>query len=157
MKTAEKRTKMNKCYALFPIIITLDQAIKSRVDAVMEPGQSIPVIRDVFHLSYVQNTGAAFSFMKGHTELITIFTGILLAALLVYLLGWAREKSGFFTCSLLLIVGGGAGNLIDRVARGYVVDMFDFRFWPVFNVADIAICVGCAMLVIYLLILDRAK
>lgn len=152
-----KRTKMNKYYVLLPLIVAIDQVVKARVASLMQPGQSIPVIHDVFHLSYVQNTGAAFSFMKDHTELITIFTGILLAALLVYLLGWAREKSGFFTCSLLLIVGGGAGNLIDRVVRGYVVDMFDFRFWPVFNVADIAICVGCVMLVVYLLFLDRVN
>ena len=153
-----KRERVNHVYfALFPIIILLDQAVKARVHSAMEPGQSIPVIRNIFHLSYVQNTGAAFSFMKGHTGLITIFTGILLAAILVYLLVWARDKSGFFTCSLLLIAGGGVGNLIDRVARGYVVDMFDFRFWPVFNVADVAICVGCVMLVVYLLILDRVN
>jgi signal peptidase II len=56
--------------------------------------------------------------------------------------------------SLGLIIGGGFGNLIDRVRQGYVVDFFDFHFWPIFNVADIAVSVGCGLLIVYVLFVE---
>lgn len=59
--------------------------------------------------------------------------------------------------SLSLICGGGIGNLIDRISRGYVVDMFDFRIFPVFNVADIMICAGCGLLLLEILVLERKR
>ncbi len=153
-----KKTNKSGIYAfvLALVIFALDQVVKGRVVLSMPPGKSIPIIQNVFHLSYVQNTGAAFSFMKGHTELISLFTGLLLLALLVYTIIVVRrgQHGSCLVYSLMLIFAGGAGNLFDRVLRGYVVDMFDFRVWPVFNVADIAICVGCALLVLYLLILE---
>lgn len=153
-----KKTNKNGlgAFAFVLGIFSLDQAVKGMVVSGMQPGTSIPVILNVFHLSYVQNTGAAFSFMKGHTELISLFTGLLLLALLAYTAIIIRRdrQEGCLITAMLLIFAGGAGNLFDRVLRGYVVDMFDFRVWPVFNVADIAICVGCALLVLYLLVLE---
>ena len=81
------------------------------------------------------------------------------AALLIAIWYMERHKDAHFTLSLAmqLIIAGGFGNLIDRVALGYVTDMFDFHIWPVFNIADICICVGCAFLVAYIFFFDKPK
>ncbi len=144
-------------YICIVIIIVLDQIVKAFVDSSMEVGQSVQVWGDFFKITYVQNTGAAFSFMEGHPGLLSFVTGIVLAALLGYIAVKGKSYDRFLTVSLAFIIAGGVGNLIDRVLRGFVVDMFDFGFWPVFNIADIAICLGCAMLVVYMLFIEPKK
>ena len=70
-----------------------------------------------------------------------------------------RHKGEHWTLllALELIISGGAGNLIDRAALGFVTDMFDMHFWPVFNIADIAICVGCGFLILYMFVFDKTS
>lgn len=144
-------------YILLLVILAADQIVKKFVASGMNPGDSIPVINNVFHITYVQNTGAAFSMMSGKTVILTVFTAIVLVGLFVYMVKMYNKMDATLRSCYALIIAGGIGNLIDRVLRGFVVDMFDFRIWPVFNVADIAICIGCTLLVAYVAIIEPKK
>ena len=112
----------------------------------MALGESIPIIKEVFHLTYILNPGAAFG-MFAHNRLFFIAIAVIVIGIII----WARReilaspwevKAG---CGLFL--GGAIGNLIDRARQGLVIDFFDFRIWPVFNIADIAICIGVGLIV----------
>ncbi|MCQ2547893.1 MAG: signal peptidase II [Clostridia bacterium] len=137
--------------------IALDQIVKFFVKANMEVGESIPVIKDIFHITYVRNTGAAWSIFAGQKWLLIIIPGIIMLVLLV--LYFLKDKGKMLMSSLALIISGGIGNLIDRITCSYVCDMFDFRIWPVFNVADICVVCGCVLLCIYIIFYsdDRKK
>ncbi|MBQ4504537.1 MAG: signal peptidase II [Firmicutes bacterium] len=115
---------------------------------------TIPVIDGIFHITYIHNYGAAFSILEGKQGFLLIVTGIAMAAILGYMvIAQIKKKTNPMELwSLALILSGGIGNFIDRVRFGYVVDFFDFRVWPIFNVADIAVCCGCGLLVFYVLI-----
>lgn len=134
--------------------VALDQVIKALIVKSMELYETIPVIQDVFHITYIQNTGAAFSLMEGLRGVLTVFPLIMILAGIVFL--FIKRKNGhpLMMTSVALIAGGGIGNLIDRIALGYVVDYLDFRVFPIFNLADIAVCVGCGLLVVYVLFFD---
>jgi len=137
-------------YGVILLIIIIDQAVKAAVRNSFDVGESRDVLGDIFSLTYVQNTGAAFSMLTGMKWLLII------GPIPVILFGiWYMEKHKdqhwTLYAAVSLTVGGGISNIIDRLVLGYVTDMFDFHFWPVFNVADIAICVGCGILVIYVL------
>lgn len=116
--------------------------------------ESIPVINHVFHITYIQNTGAAFSLMEGFRLLLILLPAVLILAAMVYMFVKRKTSHPMLLLSLAFICGGGLGNVIDRAVLGYVVDYLDFRVFPIFNVADIFVCLGCGLLVIYLLFLD---
>ncbi|MBQ6684874.1 MAG: signal peptidase II [Firmicutes bacterium] len=120
----------------------------------MALNDTIPVIDGIFHITYIHNYGAAFSILEGKQGFLLIVTGIAMAAILGYMvIAQIKKKTNPMELwSLALILSGGIGNFIDRVRFGYVVDFFDFRVWPIFNVADIAVCCGCGLLVFYVLI-----
>lgn len=132
------------------LLILLDQILKSLVYKQMVVGQSFPVISKILSFTYVQNTGAAFSSFSNATKWLTFFTFVLLCAVIVYVVIYHEKTTKLERISLTLVLAGGFGNLIDRIRFGYVVDFIDFHFWPVFNFADILICVGCGLLVIAL-------
>ena len=122
-------------------VVILDQFSKYIVVENMALGESIPIIEEVFHLTYILNPGAAFG-MLAHNRLFFIAIAVVVIGIII----WARReilaspwevKAG---CGLFL--GGAIGNLIDRARQGLVIDFFDFRIWPVFNIADIAICMS---------------
>lgn len=138
-------------YLIMAAVLVLDQLSKYAVASQMELYESVPVIDNVFHITYIRNFGAAFSILQNRQVFLQIITGCVILAFFVYLLRKRRSLSPMMACSLALLISGGAGNFIDRVLRGYVVDFFDFRIWPVFNVADIAVCCGCFLLVLYVL------
>lgn len=127
-------------------VVILDQFSKYIVVENMALGESIPIIEEVFHLTYILNPGAAFG-MFAHNRLFFIAIAVVVIAIII----WARReilaspwevKAG---CGLFL--GGAIGNLIDRARQGLVIDFFDFRIWPVFNIADIAICIGVGLII----------
>lgn len=127
-------------------VVILDQFSKYIVVENMALGESIPIIEEVFHLTYILNPGAAFG-MFAHNRLFFIAIAVIVIGIII----WARReilaspwevKAG---CGLFL--GGAIGNLIDRVRQGLVIDFFDFRIWPVFNIADIAICIGVGLII----------
>ncbi|MBQ9015364.1 MAG: signal peptidase II [Firmicutes bacterium] len=133
-------------------VMVLDRLVKMAVSTNMEPGDTIPVIDQIFHITYVQNTGAAFSMLQGHPTLLIVFPAIVIGIGIIFVLVMSKAFNRIFLVSVSLICGGGAGNLTDRMAQGYVTDMFDFRVFPVFNVADICVCVGCGLLMLYMII-----
>lgn len=134
-------------------LIAVDQGLKFLAIEYLQPIGSFPVLDGVVQLSYVENTGAAFGMFSGHITLLSIFTAIVLAAGLgLVLSGKLRDKLAL--TAAVLILAGGAGNLIDRVARGFVVDYIEPLFvdFAVFNFADMLVCVGAALLILYLIL-----
>lgn len=121
----------------------------------MEPGQSIPIFEGVFHLTFVRNTGAAFSNFQDQRWGLIIVTSIVLIALIIFFVRKIHKEHWSLILAISLIIGGGVGNLFDRIRLGYVVDMFDFHFWPVFNVADMAVVIGCGFLILNVLWLGK--
>ena len=136
-------------------LILIDQVIKLIVRANMFEGQSIPVIQDVLHITYIRNRGVAWGAFEGMTVL-TIVLPIVLIAGIIFILEWKKDKITPFLCwALVLVAGGGLSNQIDRIFMGSVTDMIDIRVWPVFNVADMAVVCGCIMVIIYVIFLDK--
>lgn len=132
------------------LIIAIDQAVKAAVRSGFEPWESKDILGSFFSLTYVQNTGAAFSMFSGQRWLLTAVPFIVILFGIWYL-EKHRDEPKILPVSLALAIGGGISNLIDRTFMGFVTDMFDFHFWPVFNVADIAVCAGFGLLIIYIL------
>ena len=137
-------------------IIAADQLVKAWAKtSLMETG-TIPVIRDVFHLTYAENRGAAFSMLEGQRWFFIVLTSVMLV---VIAMAFFKEffKGVWGKTTLVFIFAGAVGNFIDRVWLGFVVDMFDFRLidFPIFNVADIFLTVGAAMGIIYILFIDK--
>lgn len=147
-----------KYYATIIILVIIDQISKLVVRMNMYEGQSIQVIGKFFQITHIRNDGAAFSMLSGQRVFLIIVPIIAVGIALWYMI--KHMKTDHFTLSLALsfIISGGIGNLIDRVAFGSVTDMFDFSiFPPVFNIADIAVCVGCGLLFLFVLVFDGAK
>ena len=127
---------------------------------VLQPQHTIPLIENVFHLTYIENRGAAFSmFAKFDSRWIFVALAAVITLAICYALSKKLMQTALGSWSLVLIAAGAVGNAVDRVARGFVVDMFDFRLihFPVFNVADIFICVGGVLFVIYFMFQHKDK
>jgi signal peptidase II len=137
-------------YGVILLIILLDQAVKAAVRNSFDVGESRDIIGNIFSFTYVQNTGAAFSMFSGMDWLLLAVPIIAIVFGVWYMEKHTDQHWTLYT-ALSLTIGGGLSNIIDRLVFGFVTDMFDFHFWPVFNVADIAICTGCGILVIYIL------
>ena len=121
------------------LVVLLDRITKLFITHTMTVGMSFPVIPGVVSCTYVLNPGAAFGFLEYQRAFFVVIT--LAAAGAIFLLrDQIRLGTGLF-------LGGALGNLIDRIATGYVIDFVDFHFWPVFNVADIFICLGVGLIV----------
>ncbi len=135
-------------------VVISDQIIKNHVVGTMALYESIPVLQDIFHITYIHNTGAAFSLMAGKISVLILLPLFMIIAAVVFMLIMRKKGHPLMMTSVALIAGGGIGNLIDRIALGYVVDYLDFRVFPIFNLADIAVCVGCGLLVLYVLFFD---
>lgn len=132
----------------------MDQLVKRIIVANLSLAQTIPVIQDIFHITYIRNTGAAFSLMDGMQWFLVLFPVLLVVAAVAFLLIKGKSEHPLLLASVSMIAGGGIGNLIDRIAYGYVVDFFDFRIFPIFNVADIFVCIGCGLMILYVLFFD---
>ena len=135
-------------YLLIIILVAMDQWFKLIVDKNLFPGESIPVIRGFFHLTYVRNTGAGFGILSGHKILLIIITIIILSVLIIY--RYKSRKIRLKEFSLIFLISGAVGNLIDRIRLSYVIDYLDFQVWPVFNLADIMVNIGVGLLIIYI-------
>ena len=132
------------------LTLLADRLTKQLIVARFHPGQSLPLIPSILHLTYVQNTGAAFGLFKGQQLLFIVIS--------VAVIGWISRAlltrpptAARVTWACGLILGGAAGNLIDRLRLGYVIDFLDRRVWPVFNVGDAAITIGIVLLMFHAL------
>ena len=137
------------------VCVAADQLVKFWTVANLALYESTPLLPGIVELMYIQNTGGGFSILSGQTWLLTAVTIVLMAVV-----GWIMYKKWYphplAMWTLTLVLGGGIGNLIDRVRLGYVVDMFNFQFmnYPVFNVADILVVCGAIGFAAYYLLLD---
>lgn len=113
---------------------------------------TLPVISGVFHLTYVENAGVAFGLFKD-ARIFFIIVSIIVLVLISVFFKTSKNRSAWLKLGTALVFAGAIGNLIERVMNGYVVDFLDFCLFhfPVFNVADIAVCVGVVMLAIHYL------
>lgn len=143
------------------VLVIIDQIIKYFVSVYLQPVGSVSVIDNLFSLTYVENKGVAFGMFSDMRWVFVALTSVLLAIIIFYMFK-KRPKGKFFYVCAALIIGGGIGNLIDRIFYGYVIDYLSLSFFPpVCNFADYCITAGTIMLVIYLLffsdVLDSSK
>lgn len=134
-------------FSISLFIILLDQLTKYIVSKYMELHQSIPFVKNVLHLTYIQNTGAGFGILKGWNMLLIFISLTIIGVILFYFDRIVKEKPVYIPVALVL--GGAVGNLIDRIFLGHVIDFIDFRIWPAFNVADSCITIGALWLIVY--------
>jgi signal peptidase II len=139
------------------IMVALDRWSKIWAQDVLMKVDTIPLLKNVFHLTYVENRGAAFSILHGKVGFLILFTGLVLVGLFVLLYTSIKKgESKVLVAALTLVIGGAIGNMYDRIVLGYVVDYFDFRWinFAVFNVADVFVVCGSLLLGIYLIFIE---
>lgn len=140
--------------AIIALLIGIDQLSKVwALNSLQEIG-SIPVIENVFHLTYVENRGAAFGMLQNQQWIFVIVAAVASVFGLYYL--YKKKVNLLGKSAIILIIAGAVGNAIDRVRLGFVVDYFDFRFiWQyVFNIADVFVVVGTILLCVYILFFE---
>lgn len=138
------------------IVLLVDRLTKFIVVQKMNLGETIPVIKDFLHITYIENPGAAFGLLANKTWLFIFFTVVILIGM-VYLNQTMGRENFMFSLILGLVAGGAVGNLIDRFQSGLVVDFIDFRgIWPyVFNIADTAIVIGMLLLIWQIIVSEK--
>lgn len=143
---------------LAAIVVGADQLVKAWTVANFNLGDSQTVLDGVFSFYYLHNTGGAFSILEGNMVFFTIITIAALIAAIYYLAKHVHD-SKWLTIGMSLFIAGAAGNFIDRIRQGYVVDMFRFDFidFPIFNVADVSLVIGVIMIFIYLLLEEKKE
>ena len=136
-------------------LVFLDQLTKWLTVLKLKPIHDFPIINNVFHLTYVENRGAAFGILQGKHLFFIIMTIIVMVFIVIYYYKLPSErKYHWMRLALILVASGAIGNLIDRVRLGYVIDFLYFKLinFPVFNFADICVVVGVGILSIFILI-----
>ena len=136
------------------VLILLDQGTKLWALASLKPIHNMTLVEGFMDLTFVENRGVAFGMFSGQRWFILLLTGIIAAGLIWFYVTMPKKKEYFpLRVSLVLVLSGAIGNIIDRLFRGYVVDFFEFTFfeWPVFNVADIYVVVGVILLALMII------
>lgn len=138
--------------ALFILLVASDQLIKYLTINLLKPVSSITLIKGILSLTYVENRGAAFGMMQNARWVFILLTAVIIAAIITYKIK-THENGKLFNSAAVLLVSGGIGNLIDRIFRGFVVDMIEVKFidYPVFNFADCCVVIGAVLMCIYVL------
>lgn len=140
------------------LITAFDQIIKLiAAEKLMQIG-TVPLINNVFHLTYCENPGAGFGIFADYTWALSVLTFVIVIAAIAYVVK-KRPKNALLMTALTFMVGGAAGNLIDRVRLGYVIDFFDFRLihFPIFNIADCFVTVGAVIFAVYVIFFSEKK
>lgn len=134
------------------IVLIADQAVKFFLVSFLKPSETIPIIKNIFHITLVFNTGCAFGLFRDQSVLFFITAALIAIILLIYFLQSVKTAKIFSELAATLIIAGSLSNLIDRFRCGYVIDFLDFRVWPVFNLGDTAITIGVSIFILQLLI-----
>mgnify|MGYP000039620093 CR=1 FL=1 len=141
------------------VVIVLDQLTKHWVRQTIplnSSWQPIPWLDPIFTFTHIRNTGAAFGLFGGMNTVFIVLAFVVVAAILVIHRQLA-EQSALLRLALTLQLGGATGNLIDRVTAGYVTDFVNFRWWPIWNIADACILIGTILLAIYALFMEPSQ
>jgi len=133
--------------------VVIDFITKKLVISNMEIYDSIPLIKNVLHLTYITNDGAAFGSFSEHRWVFMTMSTVMILFMAALLLLWTDKDPMFYT-AVSMVLGGGVGNMIDRIAYGTVIDFIDFCAFPnlwmwIFNGADAFVCIGVGLFVIY--------
>jgi signal peptidase II len=125
-------------------VFLMDQGLKKLIEGSMRLGENIPIIPDILYLTYVKNAGGAFGILDGRGGVLLLGSAIAVVFVLWMLFEGPPTRTTTLGCGLIL--GGAAGNLLDRLTSGEVTDYVYFTFWYVFNIADAAIVFGTVVL-----------
>ena len=141
------------CAILIILSVAADQITKHLVLANIAMYEDVAVLPGIFHFTYIVNKGAGFGMLANNRWVFLVISTVAIAAFVFYIIKY-RPKDILLRISLSFVVGGGIGNMIDRCFRGSVVDFIevDFIDFYVFNVADIFVCVGCGLMVLYIIL-----
>ncbi|QNM14434.1 signal peptidase II [Fusobacterium hominis] len=144
---------------LILILVGADQLSKYLVDTTMFEGETLPLVSNFFHITYVKNRGIAFGLFQGKLDIIGVATIIAIVAIAYFLYKERKKMSIIEQLGFIYILAGAIGNMIDRVFRGYVVDMIDFRgIWSyIFNLADVWINMGVIFIIVDQLFLKKRR
>lgn len=156
MKNMKKAINAVLALVSMALLIFLDQAVKMYINSNYKIGETTHVIKNVFHITYVVNEGAAWSSFSGKTVMLLAVTSVILVAVIVmYAIFLKKDMFKPLRVLMVFLAAGAIGNMIDRFTKGYVIDMFDFRLisFPVFNVADIY--VTCSVIIGMILVLFK--
>ena len=161
----KKLTSYQKSSLIYILIIALgtllDQITKALATAYLKPIFDFPLIEGVFHLTYTENSGAAFGMLSNNRWVFMIFSSVMIVAMCVYLFLPKKQSRPLFCMAMAAVVAGGIGNMIDRIVYGKVVDFFYFKLinFAIFNVADVFVCVGAGLMLLDVLmeIAEEAK
>ena len=148
-------------FTLILLVVTVDQVTKKlAISALKDAAQSITIIPDLLSLTYTENKGVAFGMEFAPPAMLLLLTGLITLVVLFYVI-LSKNRTSLFLVPFALIVGGGAGNMVDRVILGRVVDFIYFdlyhgkifgtyiSLWPIFNIADSSITIGACMLILF--------
>ena len=130
------------------IIIIIDQVAKFLIKTNFQLNQTLPIISNIFHLTYIHNFGAGFGILQ-HQKYFLIFISIIVIGFIFYYLDRIRNNERLLQMLVGFVLGGTIGNLTDRIINGYVIDFLDFRIWPIFNFADSFVTIGVIGLIMY--------
>jgi signal peptidase II len=133
-------------FVIAALVFVVDRGVKALVEGSMRLGESIPLIPGFLSLTYIKNDGGAFGILGGSRLVLLIGSAVAIGVVLWILLSGSSSRLTSLGCGLIL--GGAAGNLVDRLATGEVTDYIHFSFWYIFNAADAAIVVGVAILLL---------
>ena len=152
--TTEKSRRIPWLWLLVSVgVIAIDQLTKWLCVFLLKPVGRVTLIPNFLKLTYVENRGAAFGSFTEHRWVFMVISTVAIVGVTVYLLRYCEENR-LLRCALALIIGGGIGNMIDRLALGYVIDFIDFcGIWSyVFNGADSAVCIGAGLMILYVIL-----
>ncbi len=143
-------------FVIGAVVVLMDLLTKLWAKTCLAKRVTIPVIEEIFHLTYVENRGAAFGVFQGQRTFF-ILVALVVAVLVGYIVIKHKNKPWMLSLGLSFLSAGALGNTIDRIWRGYVVDFFDFRLidFPVFNVADIFVCLGAGLLAVFFVLFEE--
>lgn len=137
-------------------IIYLDQLTKWLAVIFLKGEESYMFIKGILRFTYIENEGAAFGILSNHRWVFLVISTVAIIAIIIYMIKW-RPQSKLACIAIAFIVGGGIGNMIDRIWLGYVIDFIDFCAFPsvwnyIFNVADSFVCIGAGLLMLYMIL-----
>lgn len=151
---SKHKTKIKPLFITLLITLALDQATKWLALRYLAPGLDLELIPGLLNLTRAHNSGVAFGLMADWPPLVLAGLSLLIICLLGWMVYAAEAKDTGFFILVGLLTGGAVGNALDRVRFGAVVDFLDFHLnnyhWPAFNVADIAVCLGCFLTIIHI-------
>lgn len=146
------------CFLIMATVVILDQVTKWLAANFLTKVETVPIIKDILHLTYLENEGAAFGMLKNNRWIFLVISTVAIIGLIIYLVKYP-PKNKWLMLGLSFICGGGIGNMIDRVLLGYVVDFIDFRAinFAIFNTADSFVCIGAVLVLIYVFFFSEEK